>query len=60
MDLPKRCHDLLSEYKWLVDSYLLVCKTGEYPTELANTIKRMRKEYLMKCPLPDHGIPKVV
>jgi hypothetical protein len=59
--LPLRCRDLLSEYKFLVDSYLMQ-QAGEKPadmTELAGAIKRMRKEYLIKCPLPESGLPNL-
>jgi hypothetical protein len=60
--LPLRCRDLLSEYKFLVDSYLTLRQAGKKPddiTDLAGAIKRMRKEYLIKCPLPDSGLPKL-
>jgi hypothetical protein len=60
--LPKRCQNLLSEYKCMTDSYLTLQKVGENPedmSKLTNAIKRLRKEYLMKCPLPESGLPKL-
>jgi hypothetical protein len=60
--LPMRCRDLLSEYKFMVDSYLTLRQAGEKPEgikDLSSAIKRMRKEYLIKCPLPEMGLPKL-
>jgi hypothetical protein len=60
--LPLRCTDLLSKYNSLVDSYATLLHAGENPkgiTKLAGAIERMRKEYLIKCPLPDSGLPKL-
>ncbi len=60
--LPLRCRDILSEYKFMVDSYLTLRQAGEKPegiTDLSSAIKRMRKEYLIKCPLPETGLPKL-
>ncbi len=46
----------------MTDSYLTLQKVGENPedmSKLTNAIKRLRKEYLMKCPLPESGLPKL-
>ncbi len=62
ISLPLRCRNLLSEYKFMVNSYLTLRQAGEKPediTDVANAIKRMRKEYLIKCPLPESGLPKL-
>jgi hypothetical protein len=58
--LPPRCKDLLSEYNFMIDSYLCLRQKGETPIDLMKAIKRMRKEYLMKCPIPETGLPKLV
>jgi hypothetical protein len=44
----------------MIDSYLCLRQKGETPIDLMKAIKRMRKEYLMKCPIPETGLPKLV
>lgn len=61
-ELPPTCKDLLTKYKYAFMSYYVLRQDDKDTIEVKNILKLMRKEYLMKCPIPKAGIgfpPKI-
>lgn len=62
LELSPTCNDLLANYKYTFMSYYVLRQDDKDTTEIRNILKLMRKEYLMKCPVPKAGIgfpPKI-